>query len=231
MGHLARHSILGELATSITHELSQPLTAIANYTAAAGRCGAEASPEELENSLDLIAKAGEQAKRAWLIMHRLRQLLQHRDTERVEDDLRLAVEEAVQLATLGAAQQGIEVSVDLPPEPVIVSMDRVQIQMLLANLVRNAVDELRSVNGERKIQIRLCLNDQQMAELSVADTGHGIAPHVFENIFDPFHTTKAEGLGVGLALSRRIAQAHGGRLSAANLPVRGAIFSFVVPVA
>lgn len=231
IAHLSRHSVLGELATSITHELSQPLTAITNYAAAASRCRSlGATPEELANSIDLIARAGEQAKRAWLIMHKLRQLLQHRGAERSHDDLRLAVEDAVQLATLGAPQQGIVVTVALPADPVIVLMDRVQVQVLLANLIRNAVDELATIEGDRKICIRLTVNAQNLAELAVEDTGHGITPEVFENIFDPFHTTKAEGLGVGLALSRRIAQAHGGRLSAANRPEGGAIFSFVVPV-
>ena len=231
IGHLSRHSVLGELATSITHELSQPLTAITNYAAAASRCRSHgATPEDLANSIDLIARAGEQAKRAWLIMHKLRQLLQHRGAERSHDDLRLAVDDAVQLATLGAAQQGIAVIVALPADPIIVLMDRVQVQVLLANLIRNAVDELSTIDGDRKIWIKLTVNAQNLAELAVEDTGHGIAPEVFENIFDPFHTTKAEGLGVGLALSRRIAQAHGGRLSAANRPEGGAIFSFVVPV-
>lgn len=230
IAHLSRHSILGELATSITHELSQPLTAITNYTAAASRSRG-VTPEELANSFDLIAKAGEQAKRAWLIMHKLRQLLQHRGTERSVDDIRVAVDDAVQLATLGAAQSGIAVTVELPPEPVAVLMDRVQIQVLLANLIRNAMDELSTIDGERRIWIKLSVNAENLAELAVEDTGHGISPEVFENIFDPFHTTKAEGLGVGLALSRRIAQAHGGRLAAANRPEGGAIFSFVVPVA
>jgi two-component system, LuxR family, sensor kinase FixL len=231
IAHLSRHSILGELATSITHELSQPLTAITNYTAAASRCRSQdATAEELADSIDLIARAGEQAKRAWLIMHKLRQLLQHRGSERSEGDLRSAVEDAVQLATLGAAGLGIAVAVELPSQPVCVLMDRVQVQVLLANLIRNAVDELSTTEGERKIWIRLSVNEQLLAELAVEDTGHGITPEVFENIFDPFHTTKAEGLGVGLALSRRIAQAHGGRLSVANRPGGGAIFSFVVPV-
>jgi two-component system, LuxR family, sensor kinase FixL len=232
IAHLSRHSVLGELATSITHELSQPLTAITNYTAAAQRIQSRgATVEELATSFDLIAKAGDQARRAWLIIHKLRQLLQHREAEHAEGDLRLAVEDAVQLSTLGASQDGITVTVALPPEPVIVLMDRVQVQVLLANLIRNAVDELSMVDGERRIWVRLSLNAEGLAELAVEDTGHGIAPEVFENIFDPFHTTKAEGLGVGLALSRRIAQAHGGRLAADNRPGGGAIFSFVVPVA
>jgi two-component system sensor kinase FixL len=230
IAYLSRHSVLGELATTITHELSQPLTAITNYTAAAMRCLTQPLPEQRENGLDLIVKAGDQAKRAWLIMHRLRKLLQHRGIECVRDDLRVAVEEAVQLATLGADRYGIQVNMDLPPEPVMVSMDRVHIQVLVTNLIRNAIDELSVSDGEKTMWIRLRVLEGNLAELSVEDTGAGIAPEIYENIFDPFHTTKPQGLGVGLAVSRRIAQAHGGRLSAENRPEGGAVFRFVVPM-
>lgn len=229
IAHLSRHSVLGELATMITHELSQPLTAITNYTAAASRCCSEPANDDQDNCVSLISKAGEQAKRAWLIMHRLRQLLQHRGAERALGDLRLAVDDAVQLATMGAGQLGIAVSVELPREPVPVLMDRVQIQVLIANLIRNAIDELSASEGERKVWIRLEVNAENFAEFSVGDTGNGISTEVFETIFDPFRTTKPEGLGVGLAVSRRIAQAHGGRLGASNRPEGGAVFSFLIP--
>lgn len=228
--HLSRQSVLGQLATAITHELNQPLTAITNYTAAARRCSIHSSPEELESSLDLMDKAAVQAKRAWQIMHRLRKLVQHRGAECRTEDLRTTVDEAIQLATLGAPQSGINVDVSLWPHPVIVNMDRVQIQILLANLVRNAVDELSALRGERKLSITLSILPDDTAQVSVADNGPGIAPQVFENIFDPFHTTKPQGLGMGLAVSRRIAEAHGGRLSAENLPDGGALFSFIIPL-
>jgi two-component system sensor kinase FixL len=230
VAYLARHSLLGELATTITHELSQPLTAITNYTAAAGRCWAQPSGQNVENGLELIRKAGEQAKRAWVMMHRLRRLLQHRGSDFNNDDMRLAAEEAIELSTLGAGEYGISLEVDLPHQPVIVRMDRIQVQILLANLIRNAVDELRVVKGERKIRIRLATDNDGMAVFSVEDTGPGIAPAVFENIFEPFLTTKPEGLGVGLAVSRRIALAHDGRLAARNRPEGGAAFSFLVPL-
>lgn len=230
VAYLSRHSVLGELATAITHELSQPLTAITNYTAAASRIWTSGSTQHIEEGLQLITKAGEQAKRAWLIMHRLRQLLQHRGVESREEDLRRALDDAVELATLGANQYGIGITIDMPETPVMVRIDRVQIQILLANLIRNAVDELRVWNGERRIWIRLTVNDNSMAKVCVEDTGPGIAPDVYENIFDPFLTTKPQGLGVGLAVSRRIALAHGGRLAARNRPDGGAAFSFLVPL-
>jgi two-component system sensor kinase FixL len=230
VAHLSRHSLLGELATTITHELAQPLTAITNYTSAAGRCLAQASEGKAEIGLELIEKAGEQAKRAWIIMHRLRKLLQHRDAEFGAGDLRQVLHEAVELATLGASQHGISILVDVPDAPVTVRMDPIQLQILLANLIRNAVDELRVSPGERKIWISLRHIEDGRAEIRVEDTGPGIAPDVYANIFDPFLTTKPHGLGVGLAVSRRIAQAHDGRLAAHNRPEGGAAFSFLVPL-
>jgi two-component system, LuxR family, sensor kinase FixL len=230
IAYLSQHSVLGELATTITHELSQPLTAITNYTAAAVRCLTQPLPEQRESGLDLMVKAGDQAKRAWLIMHRLRKLLQHRGIECISDDLVVAVEEAVQLATLGADRHGIQVTTDLPPDPVMVSMDRVHVQVLVTNLIRNAIDELSVSDGEKMMWVRLRVLEGHLAELSVEDTGAGIAPDIYENMFDPFHTTKPHGLGVGLAVSRRIALAHGGRLSAENRSEGGAVFRFVVPL-
>lgn len=230
IAHLSQHSLLGELAAAITHELSQPLSAISNYTTAAARAWSQNVPAGAGEQIELIAKAGEQAKRALLTVHRLRQLIQYRDAECTDDDLRLALEDAMQLAALGASQHTIAIELDVSPKPVIVRMDRIQIQILLANLIRNAIDELRGWKGERKMWISLKVNEQNLAEITVEDNGPGIAQHVFEKIFDPFLTTKQEGLGVGLAVSRRIAKAHGGRLLARNRQDGGAAFSFVIPL-
>lgn len=228
--YLSQHSVLGELATAIIHELSQPLAAITNYTAAADRYCAQGATQRIEDGVGLIRKAGDQAKRAWQMMHRLRQLVQHKGAEITNADLRLALDDAIELATLGANNHGITASIDVPEHPVVVRMDRIHVQILLANLIRNAVDELRTWSGERKIRIKMSVTDSKMAEVSIMDTGPGIAPEVYENIFDPFLTTKPCGLGVGLAVSRRIALAHGGRLAARNSPDGGATFSFLVPV-
>jgi two-component system, LuxR family, sensor kinase FixL len=228
--HLSQTNVLGELASAITHELNQPLTAITNYAAAAKQCGCKASPEDLESSFALMDKAASQAKRAWQIMHKLRKLVQHRGAECTNCDLRATLEDAVQLATLGTSHHRIQVTLDMPASPVMVLMDRVQIQILLTNLVRNAVDELNTWDGERKVRVMLQVCPDKTAAVSVEDTGPGIAPEVFESIFDPFHTTKPDGLGMGLSICRRIAEAHDGRLSAANRAEGGAVFSFIVPM-
>ncbi len=227
---LSRLSILGELTAAITHELSQPLTAIASYTAAARNSYSAHGEDSAGHGLQLICRAGEQAQRAWQIVQRLRTLLQHTGSDHRPCDLRATVKDAIELATLGVAIGEVRIETDLPVRPLTVSMDPVQIQILLANLIRNAVDELRMRQGPKEIRISLSTTPDGMAQVSVADNGPGIAPNVHDSIFDPFLTTKPEGLGVGLAVSRRIALAHKGRLAARNLDSGGAEFSFIVPV-
>lgn len=226
---LSRLAILGELTAAIAHELSQPLTAISSYIAAARNCFVNTVDERPKHSMELMAKAGAQAQRAWQIVQRLRTLLQDRSVIHRESDLRRAVQDAIELATLGVEIDGFHIRKKIPDTPVMVTMDAVQIQILLANLIRNAIDELRVSAGQRIVTIELKLNDIA-AEVSVADTGPGIAQHVQDSMFNPFLTTKPEGLGVGLAVSRRIAMAHGGRLEARNLEEGGAEFSFIIPV-
>ena len=228
--HLARFTVMGELASAITHELRQPLAAIITYAAAARQAGAASKDPQLEQNLELIDKIAVQAHRCGDVIRKLRQLVSERSIDREFADLCTTVQEAVQLASMGAAKHNIKISVELPPQPVIILMDRSQILMLVSNLVRNAIDELSVWRHERRIEVALTLPTPDMAQVSVADTGPGILSTVFENIFDPFHTTKPEGSGMGLSLARRIAEAHSGRLAAANRPGGGALFMFCIPI-
>jgi two-component system sensor kinase FixL len=228
--HLSRYTVLGELASAITHELNQPLAAITAYAAAAKYAAMDTDDKEDQETLELFDKVAVQATRCGQIIHKLRRLVGDRNIDRVYDDLCSTIQEAVQFASMAAARHNIEISVSLPPSPVIILMDRVQIHILVTNLVKNAIDELSSWRHERKIKVTLKLCSPDHAEVTVADTGPGIAPFAFESIFDPFHTTKPDGLGMGLALSRRIAEAHAGRLAAATRPGGGAIFTFIIPV-
>lgn len=228
--HLSRYKVLGELASAITHELNQPLTAIAGYAAAARATASQAASGDAKEMLELLDKLSAQTVRCGQIVQRLKRLVGERSIDRVYGDLCSTIEESVQIAAMGWAKHGIDISVSVPPKPLITLMDRLQIQLLVTNLVRNAMDELATWPNERKIEVSLALISSQMAELIVADTGPGISPAAFESIFDSFHTTKPEGLGVGLALARRIAEAHRGHLSAANRPGGGAAFRFLVPI-
>jgi len=228
--HLSRYTVLGELASAITHELNQPLAAIKAYAFAARQNGAAAGESQSKENGQLLDKVAAQASRCGQIIHKLKRLVGDRNIDRVYDDLCSTVQEAVQLASMDAVKHNIEVTVSLPPQPVVMLMDRLQIQLLVTNLVRNAIDELASWRHERKIEIALTLPSAVTAELSVADSGPGIKLSEFESIFDSFYTTKPEGLGMGLALTRLIAEAHSGRLAAANRPAGGAVFKFLIPI-
>jgi two-component system, LuxR family, sensor kinase FixL len=228
--HLSRFTVLGELASAITHELNQPLGAITSYTAAARHFSTGAPEGKVETMLDILDKIAVQSVRAGDIIQKLRRLVNDRSIDRVFDDLGATVQEAVQLASMGAAPHGIQINVTLPPQPVIILMDRSQILILVSNLVRNAIDELATWRHQRKIDVTLTLQSSDLAQLEVSDSGPGILSAVFERIFDPFHSTKPDGLGMGLALSRRIAEAHSGWLAASNRPGGGAVFKFLIPI-
>jgi two-component system sensor kinase FixL len=229
LSHLSRYMLLGELTTAITHEVKQPLAAIATYAAAALQ-PRSASGLDAKDIRAVLGKIGAQAERCGDIIDKLKRLVSDQGIDAVYDDLCSTVQEAVEFVSIAAAKHNIEITVELPPHPVILLMDGSQIFMLVSNLVKNAIDELSQWRHERKIEVAVTLPGPDMAQLTVADTGPGIHAATFEKMFDPFHTTKPEGNGMGLALSRRIAEAHSGRLAAANRPGGGAIFSFVLPV-
>jgi two-component system sensor kinase FixL len=230
LAYMSRFNVLSGLATAIGHEVKQPLAAITTYTAAARHVSSTSQDPAMRQNLHLLDKIAAQASRCGDIIHKLRRLVSDRSVDKVYDDLSTTVQEAVQLASMGAARHNIHINVSLPPQPVIILMDRSQLLMLVGNLVKNAVEELATWRGERTIDVALTLPSPELAELMVADTGPGIPSAAFEKIFDPFHTTKPDGTGMGLALSRRIAEAHSGRLAAANRPSGGAVFRFIIPI-
>ncbi len=230
LSHLSRYMVLGELASAIAHELNQPLAAIITYVAAAQQVSRARRDPNPESNLALLDKISAQATRCGDIIYKLKRLVSDRGINSVYDDLCATVQEAVQFVSIAAAKHNIEITIEVPPQPVIMLMDRSQLFVLVSNLVKNAIDELSTWRHKRKIEVALRLLPPDMAELTVADSGPGILSSAFENMFDPFHTTKPDGNGMGLALSRRIAEAHSGRLAAANRPGGGAVFSFMIPV-
>jgi two-component system sensor kinase FixL len=225
--HVARVATLGELAAGLAHELNQPLTAIANYANGCKRLLAaeRASPQELAGVLATIAT---EAERAGQIVHRLRRLVRQGVARRQDADLNAAVRDVVSLARHEAERLGVELRLSLAVEPLLASMDPVQIQQVVLNLVRNGCDALADETTHRIVEITSRRRDREV-ELSVCDTGPGVAPDVADRLFDPFFTTKGEGIGMGLTISRSIVEDHGGRLSwRANEP-RGACFTFTLP--
>lgn len=228
----ARLISMGELATSLAHELQQPLAAVVNYCHGCIR-RLEDGTDNPELLLSTMRKASEQATRASLIIARLRHFLGRSEPMREVQSLSTIVEETTAIIEVHARRQGISVHVladrDLPP----VDCDRVMIEQVLFNLLRNGIEAMADVPPRRR---RLVVSLQRAGEpdrleVSVADFGPGIPEEEREKVFQPFHTTKAEGMGVGLNICRSIVDFHGGRLWVTDNPTGGAIFHFTLPVA
>ncbi|MBV8653967.1 MAG: PAS domain S-box protein [Alphaproteobacteria bacterium] len=223
---VSRVTAMGEMASAIAHELNQPLSAIANYLKGASRLLAEPEipRERVEGALE---KAGAQALRAGHIIRRLREFLARGETERRVERLPELIDEASELALVGAKERGIIVRFQYDPTIDRVLADRVQIQQVVTNLIRNAIDAIEgSARKELVISINRIAPDQ--AQVSVADSGPGIDPEVMDTLFQPFVTTKANGMGVGLSISRTIVESHGGRITAETKPGGGATFRFTL---
>jgi two-component system sensor kinase FixL len=227
--HMSRLTAMGEMASALAHELNQPLSAIANYLRGSRRL-LEAASGTPANVMDALAKAGDQALRAGDIIRRLRDFVSRGETERSTESVVKMVEEASALALLGSRERGILVRYRLDQGADLVLADKVQIQQVLVNLLRNGCDAME--DSERKeLTISSRRVDDDMVEISVSDTGSGIDPAVAEKLFQPFITTKAQGMGVGLSISRNIIESQRGRIWTEPNPGGGAIFRFTLQLA
>lgn len=226
--HISRLSAMGEMASALAHELNQPLSAIANYLNGARRL-AEKAPGQDARIVEAMEKAAEQALRAGDIIRRLRNFLARGEGERSEESLAKLVHEACGLALLGAKDAGVDVRYNVDPHLDRVMVDRIQIQQVIVNLVRNALDAMQE-QPRRILTVSTSVRDG-MAAVTVADTGPGLDPAAAERLFQPFVTTKASGMGVGLSISRTIVEAHGGRIWVEPTSAEGAVFHFTVPLA
>jgi two-component system sensor kinase FixL len=224
--HIGRLTALGEMSSALAHELNQPLSAIGNYINGARRLmDSGAAPETVREGLD---KAAAQTLRAGEIIRRLRDFVQRGETDRRIESLSKLVEEASALALLGVKDADIRVAIRLDPKHDLILADRVQIQQVLLNLIRNSVDAMLD-SPERRLVISSEAVEDDMVQVNVADTGGGMAPEVMEKLFQPFVSTKPQGMGVGLSICRTIVESHGGRIwPEANSP-RGTVFHFTLP--
>ncbi|MDZ4690838.1 PAS domain S-box protein [Terricaulis sp.] len=227
--HMSRLSAMGEMASALAHELNQPLSAIANYLSGARRLLERAGVDE-PRAGDALEKAADQALRAGEIIRRLRDFLSRGEGERRLENLPKLVQEACALALVGAKEHGVRVRYALAHDVEVVLVDRVQVQQVILNLVRNAIDAMAE-HPRRELLVETAAVDDGMAMVSVADTGPGVDETAAAKLFQPFVTTKASGMGVGLSISRTIVEAHGGRIWTEPNPGGGAVFRFTVRLA
>lgn len=227
--HVSRLTSMGEMASALAHELNQPLSAIANYMKGSVRL---LDAPEIDRPLvrEAIASAGDQALRAGQIIRRLRDFVARGETERRIENLPQLLEEAGALAMIGAKERGVRVRYQLDPELDAVLADKVQIQQVVLNLMRNAIEAMESA-PRRELTISTSRADDNMIEVNVSDTGPGVTSEVEATLFQPFMSTKPQGMGVGLSISRTIIEAHGGRIWVTPNPGGGAAFRFTLPVA
>jgi two-component system sensor kinase FixL len=225
--HISRLTAMGEMASTLAHELNQPLSAIANYLKGSQRL-LQDKPDELSGTLrGALDKAAEQAMRAGQIIRRLRDFVSRGETERRVESITKLVEEASALALVGAKERGVRVTFQLDARADLVLADKVQVQQVLINLLRNAIDAMEE-SPRRELVISTDVRSDDMVAIGVADTGTGVAPEVAGQLFQPFVTTKRQGMGVGLSISRTIVEAHGGEIWLEPNPQGGTVFHFTL---
>jgi two-component system, LuxR family, sensor kinase FixL len=228
--HVSRLSAMGEMASALAHELNQPLAAISNYMKGSRRllaASSDPSRSKIEGALD---RAAEQAIRAGQIIRRLRDFVSRGESEKRVESLSKLIEEAGALGLSGAREQGVQLRFNLNPEHDLVLVDRVQIQQVLVNLFRNALEAMAH-SPRRELVASNALVADDTIEVAVSDTGHGFHDDVKPNLFQTFFTTKETGMGVGLSISRSIIEAHGGQMWAESNASDGATFRFTLPAA
>jgi two-component system sensor kinase FixL len=228
--HMSRLSAMGEMASALAHELNQPLAAISNYMNGSRRlleASADPNRAKIENALN---KAAEQAVRAGQIIRRLRDFVSRDESEKRVESLAKLVEEAGALGLTGSREQGVLLRFDLNPQFDRVMVDRVQIQQVLVNLFRNAMEAMQNAPLQ-ELSVTSSAAPDAMIEMMVSDTGSGFSDDATKKLFQTFFTTKPNGMGVGLSISRSIIEAHGGKMWAETNPSGGATFRLTLPAA
>jgi two-component system, LuxR family, sensor kinase FixL len=228
MIHVARVHELSQVSAGIAHELNQPLAAMLNYSNVARRLVEHGG--DLAKLPDVAAKIGDQAERAAQIIRRMRDFVEKRAPHRAVVDISAVADDAIALALIGTKAASIDTHILCAADVRPVLADRVQVQQVLVNLLRNATEAM-AVSERRVLTLSMHNRDARTVEISVADTGAGISDEIAERLFSPFVTTKADGMGIGLAISKQIIEAHGGSLTVRPNPAGGTVFEFTLPAA
>ncbi len=223
---------MGEMASSLAHELNQPLTAIANYcmglSARIRTRVASQQPLNSDELLNALGKTAAQAERAGRVIRRIRDFVKRSEPEHRDCVISHVVADAVGLAEIESSRQGVKLKVDVAPNLPVVQADPALIEQVLLNLLKNATDAMRdNAAGDLTLSVRQ-RGDQ--IEFAISDTGPGIASDIHQKLFKPVFTAKAEGMGMGLNICRSIIEAHKGRLWVENNPGSGCTFKFLIPI-
>ena len=225
--HISRLSTMGEMASALAHELNQPLAAVANYLQGSRRLLQNISDECASVIAEALDKAAEQAIRAGEVIQRLRDFVARGETERRIESIKKLIEETGALALVGAKEKSVRVNFQLHPSIDLVLVDKVQIQQVLLNLMRNALEAMEN-SDRRELVVATTPAGDGMIAVDVADTGCGVSPDIASQLFRPFITTKRKGMGIGLSISRTIIESHEGQITAKANPNGGMIFRFTL---
>ncbi len=221
---------MGEMASSLAHELNQPLSAIANYCMGSVN-RLKTGDYRQEDILAAMEKASTQAERAGKIIRRTREFVKKSEPNRALVALAGIVEEAIGFAEIEARKASVGIRVDIPPDLPPVFADRIMIEQVVLNLVKNGIEAMQQAHTlDRELVVSACRDEAGMVEVAVADRGHGIDGETADRLFAPFYTTKQEGMGMGLNICRSIVEYHDGRLWAQPNPGGGSVFRFTLPV-
>jgi two-component system sensor kinase FixL len=226
LSHVSRLTEMGQMASALAHEINQPLTAATNYLEAGRRLLASGST--LERASASFDNAAAQVVRAAQIIRRLRDFVKRGDGARRGEPIARLIEEASALALVGTRDRGVKVDLRITPGLPEVLADKIALQQVIVNLIRNAIEAMEGCS-RRELTLAAELDADGMVAISIVDTGPGIAPEVAGRLFEPFVTTKPQGMGVGLSICRSIVNAHGGALAATANAAGGATFRFTIP--
>ncbi len=223
---------MGEMASSLAHELNQPLTAIANYcmglSARIRSRAAAGQPLDADEMLQMLGKTAAQAERAGMVIRRIREFVKRSEPERRPCQVREIVADAIGLAEIDAQRLGVRIETDLPDPDQVLNVDPILIEQVLLNLAKNGIDAMRhAAHPVLRVSVRML---DGAIDFAVADTGPGLTPEARAKLFEPFFTTKAEGMGMGLNICRSIIESHQGRLWAETNEWGGCTFRFTLPL-
>lgn len=227
LARLSRLTAMGEMASTLAHEINQPLSAVSNYLQGCNRLLETVDHPNAAKVRDALAETTKQTLRAGHIIRQLREFIARGETEKRPENVSKLIEEASALALVGAKEEGVKTLFRYASHTDMVLVEKVQIQQVLLNLIRNAMEAMHDYD-RKELVVTTSASNNGMIEVRVADTGHGLSEEIADRLFQPFVTTKPAGMGVGLSISKRIIEAHGGEMWAEPNPGGGTMFRFTL---